>query len=50
MKQHEISPEVITELMQFLALNTDRNLRQQALDYVIGLSASDHFNVIFKVY
>ncbi|KAK6100760.1 hypothetical protein QQG55_1975 [Brugia pahangi] len=48
MKGHEVSPEVINELIQFLSPNVDRNLRQQALDCVIGLSASDHFDVIFQ--
>ncbi|VDK85230.1 unnamed protein product [Litomosoides sigmodontis] len=48
MKQHEISPEVITDLIQFLSPNVHHNLRQQALDYIIGLSASDQFNVIFQ--
>uniref|UniRef100_A0A1I7VHN2 DUF383 domain-containing protein n=1 Tax=Loa loa TaxID=7209 RepID=A0A1I7VHN2_LOALO len=48
MKQNEISPNVIVELIQFLSPDINRNLRQQALDYVIGLSASDQFNVIFQ--
>ncbi|VDK87877.1 unnamed protein product [Onchocerca ochengi] len=48
MKQNEISPEVITELIQFLSPNIHHHLRQQALDYVIGLSASEQFNVIFQ--
>ncbi|VDM11787.1 unnamed protein product [Wuchereria bancrofti] len=48
MKEHGVSPEVINELIRFLSPNVNRNLRQQALDYVIGLSASDHFDVIFQ--
>uniref|UniRef100_A0A0R3RYF5 Protein HGH1 homolog n=1 Tax=Elaeophora elaphi TaxID=1147741 RepID=A0A0R3RYF5_9BILA len=48
MKQHEISPEVIAELIQFLSPNIHHSLRQQALDCVIGLSSSDQFNAIFQ--
>uniref|UniRef100_A0A915PXS6 Protein HGH1 homolog n=1 Tax=Setaria digitata TaxID=48799 RepID=A0A915PXS6_9BILA len=49
MQQHEISPEVITELIQFLSPNIPRYLRQQALDYIVGLSASNQFNIIFQM-
>ncbi|KAM3724226.1 Protein HGH1 [Dirofilaria immitis] len=48
MKEHEISPKLIKELVHFLSPNTRRDLRQQVLDYITGLSASNQFGVIFQ--